>query len=211
MLQEIYQNPKIAEHLQTRYNETLHILAEHSGMKMEILVFHSFSLCTGFRSQADLGYPLEEWTKTIYPEPLCSLGADMYGIMTNTTAATRIIAGYFLKKVLDDTKAKINGTLHTPERKMLIYSAHEMNIATALISLNALKINHIPEYGSYLLFEVHKIDGVYGIKLFYQNYEQQDPVPLKVSGCDYFCPYKIFYNLVEDNLPTDDTECFGSS
>lgn len=75
------------------------------------------------------------------------------------------ISGYFLKKLIADTQSKINGTLSPENRKMFIYSGHETNIAGLLICLEAYKKLDIPPYGSYLLFEVHNIDGVHGIKV----------------------------------------------
>lgn len=46
-------------------------------------------------------------------------------------------------------------------------------------------------------------------QLFYQNYQSYDPVPVKINGCGYFCPYEEFYSLVEEILPESDDECFS--
>ena len=73
--------------------------------------------------------------------------------------------GHFIKKVLSDTKNKIDGTMNPSGRKMFVYSAHEMNVATILLSLDAYKINAVPNYGSYVLFEVHRINRVWGLKV----------------------------------------------
>lgn len=206
MMNDLYKSPEISKYLQ-RYNETFEILSRHTNRKTDII--EAFYMYVGFLIQEELGYPLEKWTKAVYPHPLHSATVDMYHLMTNNTAMRRMISGYFLKKILADTKTKIDGGMNPAERKMFIYSAHEMNIATTLLSLEALKLSHVPPYGAYILFEVHNIDGVYGIKLFYQNYEHKHPMALKIPGCDYFCPYDDFYTLVEEILPTSDEDCFG--
>ena len=67
--------------------------------------------------------------------------------------------------MLADTKAKIDGTLKPPQRKLFLYAAHEMTLATILLSMEALKLSTIPTYASYIVFEVHEIDEIHGIKV----------------------------------------------
>ena len=73
-----------------------------------------------------------------------------------------------MKKILADTQSKIDGTINPSKRKIFLYSAHEGNIATLLLSLDAYKITDIPPYGSYVLIELHTINGVNGIKVNFQ-------------------------------------------
>ncbi|CAG9772627.1 unnamed protein product [Ceutorhynchus assimilis] len=207
LLNDIYEEPNNKKYLE-RYNETFSILENKTLRKMD--PESAFYLYIGFQIQEQLGYPLEEWTKAVYPEPLHAEMIDFYHLITNTTEIRRIIAGYFLKKLLTDTKAKINGTIEPPERKMFFYSAHEVNIAAMLLTLNEA-IFELPPYSAFIIFEVHKIEGVYGIKMFYQNYKQADPVLLKIKGCDYFCPFDELYRVVEKYLPEGDEECFGGA
>lgn len=82
-----------------------------------------------------------------------------------------ILLGPLVKKIIHDSKMKINGTL-PKERKMFIYSGHEYNIAHTLRALNTFE-PHVPPYGAHILFELHKIDGQYGFKVnifFYLNF-----------------------------------------
>ncbi|XP_076260190.1 venom acid phosphatase Acph-1-like isoform X2 [Rhynchophorus ferrugineus] len=159
----------------------------------------------------ELGFPLEEWTQSVYPEPLHSAAVDYYYIETNNTILRKITSGYLLNKILFDTENKINGNISPQNRKMFFYSGHETNIATLLLTLEAYDLTDIPPYGGYVLLELHEIDGVNGLKLFYQNYEQADPIPLKLPNCDYFCVYDDFYQQVQDILPTADTDCIASN
>lgn len=73
-----------------------------------------------------------------------------------------LLLGYLLGKILTDTQKKI---INNIDKKIYLYSAHENNIAELLNVLEIFKPLHIPNYGAYVIFEVHKIGGKYGIKV----------------------------------------------
>ncbi|XP_030767717.1 venom acid phosphatase Acph-1-like [Sitophilus oryzae] len=198
---EVMDSDWMTEYLETRYEDLFTNIKTYTNQTGSLTT--AFSLYFGLFAQEDVGYELEEWTSLIYPDPLLSATMDLYYVYTNTTALRKIVAGNLLKKILSDTEEKINGSIDPSTRKMFIYSAHEMNVANMLLTLG-VEIHMAPPYGSYVLFELHLIDGVYGIKLFYQFYEEDDPVSFSLSGCDEFCPYDDFYSLVEQYIPTDD-------
>lgn len=70
----------------------------------------------------------------------------------------------FLRKIINDAKAKMNGKLVPKDRKLYLYSGHDYNI---VFSLAALKIfePHLPPYACYIVFEFHKIGRQYGFKV----------------------------------------------
>lgn len=103
---------------------------------------------------------------------------------------------------------------------MFLYSAHETNIALLLVTLDIFD-DQIPAFGSYVLIEVHRVDGIYGFKVshyefkncdiiklflqfFYQNYKEVEPKLLTIPGCSEFCPLDTFKTIVEDWIPDDD-------
>lgn len=57
----------------------------------------------------------------------------------------------------------VNGS--NDKTKMYLYSAHDITVASLLINLGVFK-RHLPPYGCYVSLEVHKIEGVHGIKVF---------------------------------------------
>lgn len=69
-----------------------------------------------------------------------------------------------LKKILDDIRAKVDLKLVPKDRKIFLYSVHEFNLAYLLLTLDVFEYQN-PPYGAYILFEVHEIDNVYGIKV----------------------------------------------
>ncbi|XP_076258925.1 venom acid phosphatase Acph-1-like [Rhynchophorus ferrugineus] len=194
----------IANYLDTRYGETFDILNKNTGLTGNI--YNAANTYFGMLVQDQLGFRLPRWTEAIYPEPLHSAAVDIYYLLTNNTNLRQLTAGYFLRKILSDSASKIDGTLTPSSRKMFLYSAHENNIGTLLLSLEAYKITDIPPYGGHVLIELHKIRGVYGFRLFYGNYESFQPIPVKLPNCSYFCPYDDFLAQVAELIP-EDSEC----
>ncbi|XP_066143424.1 venom acid phosphatase Acph-1-like [Euwallacea fornicatus] len=208
LVEEVLETPEIEEYLTDRYNETRTILANRTGL--EISYLKAFLLYFGFYIQEELNLPLEDWVQSIYPEPLHSLVVDYYYLQTNNTELRKIISGYLLKKIIFDTKNHLDGK-NPQGRKMYIYSGHETNIAPFLLSLGVFQVTDVPPYGSYILLEIHKIDNVYGVKIFYEDYKGEELHTLKLPSCDEFCPLDDFFSLTEDLLPASDEECHGSN
>ncbi|XP_018579473.1 venom acid phosphatase Acph-1-like [Anoplophora glabripennis] len=182
--------------------ELFNYLSFHSGWNISNYG-DIFYLYFGLRSEKEWGFELPEWTKLVYPQPLEDMVIKEYFVATSTTNLRRLATGYHLRKILDDTKAKIEGTLKPPSRKIFLYSAHESNVANFLTTLDIFE-PQIPPYGCYILVEVHQINGIYGIKIFYQDYIGDGPKLLKLAACEEFCPLNKFESLVEEYLPADD-------
>lgn len=202
----IYNTSSTAERL-SAYDGLIKTLSEGTGRDLDYI--DALDLYFGMLIQSQLGFPLQNWTEAIYPEPLKTYIIDFYYIETSTQALKKVIAGYLVKKIISDTQKKINGTLTPENRKLFLYSAHETNLGTVIAALELTNLTEIPGYGSYLTFEVHNIDNVYGIKIFFQNYESEDPILLTLPGCQEFCPFDDFVNLTADIIPLSDSECTG--
>lgn len=72
--------------------------------------------------------------------------------------------GFFINKIIQDANLKIDGRLTPHNRKLFLYSVHEFNLVYILGALNLFE-KKIPPYSSYIVFELHKIDGEYGFKV----------------------------------------------
>ncbi|KAJ8931199.1 hypothetical protein NQ314_015922, partial [Rhamnusium bicolor] len=164
-----------------------------------------FYLYFGLRSEKEWGFELPEWTNMVYPQPL----EDLINILLIKKSRfiksiLMSVSGYHLQKIIEDTKAKITGALKPSKRKIFLYSCHESNIANFLTTLDVFE-PQIPPYGCYILVEVHKIEGVYGIKIYYQDYIGDGPKLLKLPACDAFCPLDKFIALTEEYIPAIDS------
>ncbi|XP_066150276.1 venom acid phosphatase Acph-1-like [Euwallacea fornicatus] len=154
-------------------------------------------------AQSFYGYPLEDWFYT-YEQQLFNVTVLNYRLMAGKKKLKRLSTGYLLRKIIQDTESRISD-VDSPT-KMFLYSAHEKNIATLLVTLDMFD-DMIPTFGSYVLMEVHRIDGVHGFKFYYQNYIEAEPKLLVMPGCEEFCPFDTFKELVADFLPEDDAYC----
>ncbi|KAF5302428.1 hypothetical protein FQR65_LT08517 [Abscondita terminalis] len=153
------------------------------------------------QSEISMGLELPEWTKPVWPENMTKAAVDEYYLAFSTPQMKRLSGGKLLKKIIDDTKAKIAPN-STDERRIYIYSAHENNIAYQLMFVDAF-YPHVPPYGSYLVVEIHKINDVYGVKMLYEDYTKHSGY-ISILNCGEFCPLDKFIDLMKDNLPTSE-------
>ncbi|XP_076251086.1 venom acid phosphatase Acph-1-like [Rhynchophorus ferrugineus] len=205
VLQFIYNTTSTVERLKA-YDGLISDLSKGTGESIDYI--SALDLYFGMLIQTELELPLENWTKSVFPEPFKKYIIDFYYIETSTKELRRIIAGYFLKKIIEDTQRKIDGTLDPSGRKIFLYSGHETNLGTIIAALNLLDMQDVPGYGSHLLFEVHKIDDVYGFMIYYQNFKEEDPILLTLPGCEAFCPVDDFVRLTLDIIPESDDDCY---
>lgn len=66
---------------------------------------------------------------------------------------------------------KIEG--RTKERKIVLYSGHENNVVYLLRILDGYR-PHVPPFGSYIVFEVHNINGVHAIKVCFSSEKKRE-------------------------------------
>lgn len=75
------------------------------------------------------------------------------------------ILGPLLQKILLDSLNFAAGSLTPSTRKMFIYSAHDFNVGTFLLSLDAFNLAKTPPYGATVLVELHEVNEVYGLQV----------------------------------------------
>ncbi|CAH0561440.1 unnamed protein product [Brassicogethes aeneus] len=161
-----------------------------------------YGLYFAVSTEDELGLKLPDWLLKVWPRNITDVAIKEYYVATATTELKQMAAGYLLQKMINDTKTKINEDPNTQfKKKVYLYSAHESNVAHFLITLDIFK-PHIPTYGSYVTLEVHKINGVHGIKIYYQNYSTNKPQLMKLPACEYFCPLDQFTELYSEYFPT---------
>ncbi|KAL1488488.1 hypothetical protein ABEB36_014955 [Hypothenemus hampei] len=203
----IYSDAANMEKLKS-YDGLINTLRDNTGEDVDYI--SALDLFLGMYIQKEMGFPLDNWTSTIFPEPFKSYFVDFYYIETSTKELKTVLAGYILKKIITNSLNKINGSLVPPERKIFLYSGHEVNAATVITSLNLYNLVDFPTYASYLIFEVHNIDGIYGIMIYYEDNTSDTPHALTLPGCKTFCPLEDFIKLTQDIIPTSDVECYGN-
>ncbi|XP_056643918.1 venom acid phosphatase Acph-1-like [Diorhabda sublineata] len=165
-----------------------------------------YNLYFGLSTEEEFGQKLPRWTNYVWPKIVTDFAIKQYFVDTATTEMLALAEGFHLKKIIQDTKqiAK-NNEKHGV--KIYLYSAHENNVAEMQILLNIFE-PHVPNYGSYLIFEVHRIRGVVGIKLYYNNRDNRGLRLMKIPSCDEFCPLDQFERIFEEYLPSSQDICY---
>ncbi|XP_076251275.1 venom acid phosphatase Acph-1-like [Rhynchophorus ferrugineus] len=186
----------------TRYNDVFEYLSNYTGQDFRT-TSKVFDMYLNLQAQEAYGYPVEDWLRPVYPDLLRRITVDQYYIETNSTDLKKFTSGFLLKKIVADSQDKINGVLYPEQRKMFVYSAHERNLAHMLITLGIFD-EKVPPFGSYILYELRYIDGVYGFKIYYQNWTTNEPKLMVLPGCSEFCPFDDFVALFSDVFPEDD-------
>ncbi|ERL91221.1 venom acid phosphatase Acph-1 [Dendroctonus ponderosae] len=201
LVDEVENSDEIQELLSV-YDEIFEYISNQTGEDFST-PDDMFSLYFESVAQVEYGYPVEEWLEEVFPDDLEKITKDVYYIGTNTTALKRIAGGFLLRKIINDSKAKIDGLLTPENRKMFLYSAHERNVANLLITLGVYG-DEIPTYGSHVIVELHNITNVYGFKVLYQDWTTSQPQLLTIPGCAAFCPYDEFVELLAEVIADED-------
>nr|CAI5844098.1 unnamed protein product [Callosobruchus analis] len=149
---------------------------------------------------------LPEWTKSVYPDLIKEMAIKEL-TETSTDILNRLGSGYLVKKIIEDTQTRIKDKANKHGKKMYLYSANELNIARLLLFLGIFEPPHIPNYGSYIIIEVHENDEKFGVKVFYQDYSSESVNLVRLPACQHICPLDKFISLYQDLIPVHDSEC----
>ncbi|XP_060531997.1 venom acid phosphatase Acph-1-like [Cylas formicarius] len=194
----VQQSDEVQEEYKT-YKDTFDYIAENSGLNVTTYE-DVYNLYFGLSTEEEFGLALPRWTRQVWPATINEIAYKQYYIYTKTPTLKKMAAGYLLQKIINDSQSKAT---NQNDKKLYLYSAHENNIGQMLATLDLFEYPHVPTYGTYLIFEIHLVDGVYGVKIYYQNYETAEPKLLKLAACEEFCPVDSFKELVAEYLPED--------
>lgn len=133
----------------------------------------------------------------MYPQPLKEAVVEMLKVYVSTRELKQVLTGInslyitisrilvlplgaLLEKIINDTQALINGELIPSNRKLFLYSAHEVNVFHLLTVLGEDVKSMVP-HSAYIMLEVHKINETYSIQVSCTLY-----LDLNVCTCLYF-------------------------
>lgn len=110
---------------------------------------------TTLKTEEEVSLELPDWTENIYPEEMRPLAERSYALFTETHLMKRIKGGAFLTEIIKKMQNKRRKNLN-PDRKIFLYSAHDVTLVNVLNSLGILdQTAKLPEYASALVFELH--------------------------------------------------------
>lgn len=158
---------EISEHLQKDLTDRndLKYIEQNTGLKMRS--YHDiFNIIGILKSEQEWGLTLPAWTDKIFPKKLKGLCYKGYELMTGNVELTTITAGGLIKKIIDDSLAKINNNLSFEHKKLIVYSGHDITIGGLLGALKILSLELLPDYAAHKIIELHYVNGTYGFKVF---------------------------------------------
>lgn len=152
------------------------------------------------KCQVEYGLELPEWARDIYSDKLRKLSNEAWGYFVHNDALKRMLGGNLLEKLVQDWAAKIAGKT---QKKLFLYSAHDLTVTGVLGACNVWKPDVNPEYGITAIFELrqNKKTGEYGIQVYVRNEPENEPVLLTIPGCKSFCALDDFKNALSNHFP----------
>jgi hypothetical protein len=206
-LQAAYRSSEIAE-LNHENKELYDYLTTHTGQNITNITAVEF-LYNTLDIEAAGGLMLPEWTQTVYPEKMKHLAAVSLMLFTYTDVLKRLTGGPLVGEITSNMEQKQYGLLK-PDRKMMLYSAHDVTIVNVWRALGFTDLIK-PEYGASLFFELHttRSGTNYEVKLLYlNNTTTRNLIILKMPNCGEPCYLDTFLRLIRPVVPQDwDQEC----
>ncbi|XP_022919848.2 venom acid phosphatase Acph-1-like [Onthophagus taurus] len=183
----------------TKYNHLLPMLEEVSGMTGYPLIGIGALLYSTLKAEDEAGLKLPSWADSVYPDILNEISAESWKYIAGVGDLKLLTPGFLVSQIVNNTYATINGESEAKNRKIYLYSGHDLNVAGLLFFLDSF-VPHNPNYGAHIIIEVHKYFGVYLVKFMHQNYEDDEPKSIFIPNCGIYCPLEVFVKLYAKEL-----------
>lgn len=164
-----------------------------------------------FLGMKNMGLPIPEWTKNVWPKRMLDCAIDNYKFWTYNDEIIRYANGFMMKKIFEEFSSIANGTA-SKDLKVSLYSGHEINVAF-LLRLLGVYFDHAPPFGAYVVLELHQIKrhfankNQYGVKVLYEDYQRRLLKTFVIPGCTLVCPLEKIIDLVKNKLPGPNDIC----
>ncbi|XP_017780709.1 PREDICTED: venom acid phosphatase Acph-1-like [Nicrophorus vespilloides] len=171
-------------------------ISENSGINitssLEVMFIQNIYLVLD-----ELGYELPEWVLKIWPQPFTKYGLQYWKELTDQTVHYAI--GPLLRKMDLDTLNKINNTLVPKDRKMFMYSGHDLNVVSYLGAIGVYEENLYINYSASILIEVHQINDKYFVKVLFDNSDGNEYQVIRIPACGgvELCPLDTYISITK--------------
>ncbi|KAJ8664232.1 hypothetical protein QAD02_005894 [Eretmocerus hayati] len=166
-------------------------------------------LSPNLKATGRLGFPKPEWCSKVdcsYIEKFSKLFVKCMG---SNDWMKRITGGVLLQRFLKNMETRDND-----EKRLHLYSAHDIQLMALVQTLGLENAPELPDYGSCIRIEkLRKKDGRLYVRMIMRTGEQiPRTIPLKLLGCNVYCPLEIFAASVRPYFPSEgDWNCPKSS
>ncbi|GBO01128.1 hypothetical protein AVEN_59919-1, partial [Araneus ventricosus] len=195
-------NTKEMHELYHKYQSKLEDISNYTGLNISKGV-NALHLYDTLRVEKLYKLAIPDWVD-FYWKDIKEISDSLFQSFTSSPLVLRLRVGPLLHDIIQNMKMKING--NTPDLKVRMYSAHDINIAAVLKALNFTNMPR-PPYCATLLFELHEMsDASMAVRLLYLNSTDPladigEPHILELDGCSEFCTVEKFTKKVHHLIP----------
>lgn len=187
-----------------KYKDLYAYISNYTGEIIEsVMQVESISDTLFVESHNNLTLP--NWTHGYFPEKIVPVENIFMSSLGYTDEMLRLTSGPFLYYTIKHFEKIISNYSTT---KLLLYSGHDLNLATILMSMNAFNYRK-PYYANAILFELYKNASDYFINVVYKD--RDAATLLNIKNCSINCTLKNFENCLRNYTMSSlewDRECF---
>ncbi|XP_072387070.1 prostatic acid phosphatase-like [Diabrotica undecimpunctata] len=190
----------LSQSIDAKYAAVYKYINKYSGLNIK-----SFNdihpVFDDFKIQVDVGLPLPDWAKAIYPEPITSIAGWLFESYSRTYQMKRLATGRFLNNIVEYFENMSENCSYS--QKYQFYSGHDLNIASILNSFGAFNPPYPPQFASTIYMELHVENWQHVVKVF--SKDGNNIKQISVSGCTLSCPLSKFRQVLSRVLIDKDT------
>ncbi|CAG9834466.1 unnamed protein product [Diabrotica balteata] len=198
-------NDELSQSINEEYAEVYKYINKYSGLDIRSY-YQIHTVFDDFKIQEDVGLPLPDWAKAVYPEPITSIAGWFFEVFSRTIQMKRLIKGRFLNKVVEYFEQMAVDPSSC--EKYQFYSGHDSNIASLLNSFGSFRPPYPPNFASTVYIELHFESWQHVVKVFSKDGDNVKQI--SVNGCTLSCPLSKFKEVLSEILidkETFDEEC----
>ncbi|KAK5649215.1 hypothetical protein RI129_000244 [Pyrocoelia pectoralis] len=200
-----YLNTNEGQGIMKKYDDIKDILSNNTQLSFDnpfryLMVYDLVTV----QEEQGLGAP--KWIEPILPK-MSNILNDIFQMFTATKEIRQFTIGKLLEKIAGDSLLKVNNSPKLRHKKLFMYSAHDFNVGMFLKVINPSVDHGRPTYSACIMVEIHSINGVHGLKVFYQPDVTQRRRSITIDNCGKFCPLNKFITLFNENFPGTKNQC----
>ncbi|XP_049826404.1 lysosomal acid phosphatase-like isoform X2 [Aethina tumida] len=138
--------------------------------------------------ESEMNLELPEWTKAVYPGKLNELAAISKYIQAFNKEVAKFSAGPLLRTIINGFKDR--------SYKMLMYSAHDTNIAQLVYTIAPQHEKFCPEFGSMVIFELWRNGEDEYVEVYLKR--DDNVTKIEVEGCEELCSLSAFKSALAE-------------
>ncbi|XP_015111562.1 venom acid phosphatase Acph-1 isoform X2 [Diachasma alloeum] len=117
-------------------------------------------------------------------------------LLTDSDSMKRLTGGTHIQQFLNNVDNYVKGNR---QRRVFVYVGSDVHLTGLLAALQVYDFQHIPNYGSFVTLELHRIWDEFYVKVLYNNGTPlvKASVQLTIPGCETTCRLSQFQSILK--------------